>query len=225
MAGKTSGSVKKLRRVPSPKRRSPRSDASHVKTHDRHRAPRNSGCKRTPSIRVDSCPSVVSSSRSSFETLHDVSVALEPRSVIRGSKQIGGLNPQLFTCDSLRPSIRLAAKGPVRRIRRLDGKTGAAPLRIRAIRAIFGYNPRSGLLGSPAISFPSWSAAGGRGYTKPDSSVFIRVHPWLQLAERFRASLTTHHSGSANATMIPPEGRPDFPPPAEITTYWRPATS
>ena len=29
-------------------------------------------------------------------------------------------------------------------------------------------------------------------------------------------------SGSANAMRLPPAGRPDFPPPAEITTYWRP---
>lgn len=27
------------------------------------------------------------------------------------------------------------------------------------------------------------------------------------------------HSGSAKATMDPPAGRFDFPPPAEITTY------
>lgn len=30
--------------------------------------------------------------------------------------------------------------------------------------------------------------------------------------------------GSANATTLPPAGRPDFPPPAEITTYCRPFT-
>jgi hypothetical protein len=31
--------------------------------------------------------------------------------------------------------------------------------------------------------------------------------------------------GKAKATIMPPAGRPDFPPPAEITTYWRPATA
>jgi hypothetical protein len=29
-------------------------------------------------------------------------------------------------------------------------------------------------------------------------------------------------SGRANATRLPPAGRPDFPPPAEMTTNWRP---
>ena len=30
--------------------------------------------------------------------------------------------------------------------------------------------------------------------------------------------------GSAKATRLPPAGRPDFPPPAEMTTYCRPLT-
>jgi hypothetical protein len=30
--------------------------------------------------------------------------------------------------------------------------------------------------------------------------------------------------GSAKATMLPPLGRPDLPPPAEMTTNWRPFT-
>src|SRR5439155_25179759 len=30
------------------------------------------------------------------------------------------------------------------------------------------------------------------------------------------------YSGSAKATMLPPAGRPDFAPPAQITTNWRP---
>ena len=34
----------------------------------------------------------------------------------------------------------------------------------------------------------------------------------------------TDYSGSAKATKLPPRGRPDFPPPAEITTYCRPFT-
>ena len=33
-----------------------------------------------------------------------------------------------------------------------------------------------------------------------------------------------NHCGSAKATKWPPLGRPDFPPPAEITTYCRPFT-
>ena len=33
-----------------------------------------------------------------------------------------------------------------------------------------------------------------------------------------------NHSGSAKATKWPPLGRPDFPPPAEITTYCLPFT-
>ena len=35
---------------------------------------------------------------------------------------------------------------------------------------------------------------------------------------------TNNHSGKAKATKLPPLGRPDFPPPAEITTYCRPFT-
>ena len=31
-------------------------------------------------------------------------------------------------------------------------------------------------------------------------------------------------SGNANATYDPPDGFPHLPPPAAITTYWRPST-
>ena len=44
-------------------------------------------------------------------------------------------------------------------------------------------------------------------------------------SEHFTSSQHVHSFGSANATYDPPEGAPDLPPPAAITTYWRPLTS
>jgi hypothetical protein len=158
---------------------------SRLQNHGRCRG-RGHRLQTSPFIRVDSCPSVVSPSRSSSETPHGASIALEPRRVIRGSNSIGGLNPPPVTCDALRPSVRLAAKRPMRRIRGLNGKTGetwetrktvAAPLRVRGGRAIRGYNPRSGS-GEPSGMF-SVMIRGGR--PRLHQAPLIRVYPCLSV--------------------------------------------
>ncbi len=43
------------------------------------------------------------------------------------------------------------------------------------------------------------------------------------LYSRKHHGLFTRCFGNAKATRLPPAGRPDFAPPAEITTNWRPS--
>ena len=163
---------------------------SRFQNHGRCRG-RGHRLQTSPFIRVDSCPSVVSPSRSSSETPHGASIALEPRRVIRGSNSIGGLNPPPVTCDALRPSVRLAAKRPRRRKKGED----------------VGDAKDLGDLGDAEFSLcqPNGGRYGLRSATPATNetrlSVSIRVPPWLtpRGAGRQRLQPSFHRRGPRRA--------------------------
>ena len=76
--------------------------------------------------------------------------------------------------------------GPVT-LNRLLAELGGDPRAVlsadrRRLEAVRGVGPVIATTlteDESAVAVPAQSAAGGRGYTKPRSSVSIRAHPWL----------------------------------------------
>ena len=77
---------------------------------------------------------------------------------------------------------------------------------------LFPFAATSGV----AVSFPVIAR-------DPDATADL-LHELLALQRLLAFGRHSNYFGSAKTTKLPPDGRPDLPPPAEMATYCRPFT-